>query len=62
MAALREPPRSTTDPHALKKLRYPLPEVLGLGVMTSTPGLTRSGQSRMPLGFPLRTTNTMVEV
>ena len=35
---------------------------LGIGgVMTSTPGLTRSGQSLIPLGLPLRTTKTMVE-
>jgi ABC-type sulfate transport system substrate-binding protein len=28
------------------------PEVLGLGVMTLMPGLTRSSQSLMPLGCP----------
>ena len=38
------------------------PEVLGLGVTTETPGFTRSSQSLMPLGLPLRTRNTMVEV
>ena len=32
------------------------PEVKGLGVTTLTPGLSRSSQSLMPLGLPLRTT------
>src|SRR3977135_4171083 len=35
-----------------------LPEVEGLGVMTSTRGLTRSFQPAMCFGFPLRTTST----
>src|SRR5688572_27144850 len=30
--------------------------------MIETPGLMRSDQSRIPLGFPLRTRNTMVDV
>ena len=30
--------------------------------MTCTPGLTRSAQSWMPLGLPLRTRNTIVDV
>src|ERR1017187_2305396 len=38
------------------------PEVLGWGVITTTPGLMRSGQSWMPLGLPLRTRKTMVDV
>ena len=38
------------------------PELLGFGVITPTPGLTRSSQSLMCLGLPLRTRNTMVEV
>jgi hypothetical protein len=38
------------------------PEVLGFGVMTETPGFTRSFQSRMPFGLPLRTRKTTVEV
>ena len=33
-----------------------------LGVITWMPGLTRSFQSRMPFGLPLRTRNTIVEV
>src|SRR4030095_2064973 len=37
-------------------------EVLGLGVMTDTPGRARSFQSRIALGLPLRTRNTIVEV
>src|SRR6185437_2792550 len=38
-----------------------LPEVDGLGVITSTPGLVRSPQPVMCLGLPLRTTNTTTE-
>jgi len=38
------------------------PDVFGFGVTIATPALTRSFQSRMPFGFPLRTRNTMVEV
>ena len=33
-----------------------------MGVITDTPGLTRSSQSLMPLGLPLRTRNTIVDV
>ena len=40
----------------------PLPPVLGLTTITFTSGLTRSFQSFMPLGLPLRTKNSMVEV
>ena len=39
-----------------------LPDVLGFGVITETPGFTRSSQSLMPFGLPLRTRNTMVDV
>ncbi len=38
-----------------------LPEVDGLGVITSTPGLTRSSHPVMCFGLPLRTTNTTTE-
>src|ERR1700749_69136 len=38
-----------------------LPEVDGLGVITLTPGLIRSSQVVMCLGFPLRTTSTTTE-
>ena len=38
------------------------PEVNGLGVMTSTPGLSRSSQVLMPLGLPLRTAKTTTEL
>src|ERR1700693_289453 len=38
-----------------------LPEVEGFGVITSTPGLTRSSQPLMCLGLPLRTTSTTTE-
>ena len=39
-----------------------MPDVFGLGVTISTPGFTMSGQSLMPFGLPLRTTNTIVDV
>ena len=48
-------------PHAASKLNCPLPDVFGLGVMISTFERTRSGQSLMFFGLPLRTTKTMVE-
>src|SRR5689334_3247361 len=38
-----------------------LPDVDGLGVTTSMPGLTRSSQPVMCLGLPLRTTITTTE-
>src|SRR6202044_3833370 len=38
-----------------------LPEVEGLGVITSTPGLIRSSHPVMCLGLPLRTTSTTTE-
>src|SRR5271166_5780727 len=38
-----------------------LPEVEGLGVITSTPGFTRSSQPAMCFGLPLRTTSTTTE-
>src|SRR3954451_17122594 len=37
------------------------PEVKGLGLITSTPGLIRSAQLLMCLGLPLRTANTTIE-
>ena len=37
------------------------PEEPGLGVMISTPGLTRSSQVSMPSGLPSRTTKTTTE-
>src|SRR5262249_21586177 len=57
-----DPPRATTEPQAARNANFPLPDVLGLGVMIQTLGLRRSGQSLMPLGLPLRTTNTIVDV
>ncbi len=39
-----------------------LPELNGLGVITSTPLLTRLAQLVMCLGFPLRTTNETMEL
>src|ERR1700704_1877515 len=38
-----------------------LPEVEGLGVITSMPGLIRSSQPVMCFGLPLRTTSTTAE-
>src|SRR5881398_370856 len=38
-----------------------LPEVAGFGVITSTPGFTRSSQPVMCFGLPLRTTSTTTE-
>src|SRR6201994_4464521 len=38
-----------------------LPDVDGIGVITSIPGLIRSSQPVMCLGLPLRTTNTTTE-
>ena len=49
-------------PQAARKLNLPLPDVLGLGVTISRLSWTRSGQSLICFGFPLRTTNTIVEV
>ena len=37
------------------------PEVNGFGVITWTPGLTRSSQPLMCFGLPLRTTKTTTE-
>src|ERR1700733_10973580 len=39
-----------------------LPDVDGLGVITSTPDLIRSSQPVMCLGLPLRTTSTTTEL
>src|SRR5437763_1399612 len=38
-----------------------LPDVDGFGVITSTPGLTRSSHPVMCFGLPLRTTSTATE-
>mgnify|MGYP003343664485 CR=1 FL=1 len=54
-------PPASTAPQAARKLYLPLPEVFGLGVMIDTSPCTRSAQSWMPLGLPLRTTNTTTE-
>ena len=37
------------------------PDENGFGVMTLTPGFTRSAHDSMCLGLPLRTTNTTTE-
>nr|CRL77931.1 hypothetical protein CPGR_04455 [Mycolicibacterium malmesburyense] len=49
--------------HAYGANRFHLaePELSGLGVMTSTPGLSRSGQSRMFFGLPGRTAKDTTE-
>ena len=40
----------------------PLPPVLGLTMITWVPGLTRSSQSLMFFGLPLRVRNSIVDV
>ncbi len=60
-ASSSDPPARITLPHAARKLSLPFPEVFGLGVITTTPGLTMSGQSLIPFGLPWRTTKTIVE-
>src|SRR5690242_1983611 len=52
----------SAQPQAARKFQRAPPEVFGFGVTTITPGLTRSSQSLMPFGLPLRTTNTIVDV
>ncbi len=47
--------------HAARKFQRAPAEVFGFGVITATPGLTRSSQSLMPFGLPLRTSSTIVE-
>ena len=42
-----------TEPHAARKLSLPLPEVFGLGVMTSTSGLDQVGPVLDPLRVAL---------
>lgn len=51
-----------TEPQAARNASLPFPEVFGLGVTTATLEVARSGQSRIPAGLPLRTTNTIVDV
>ena len=65
LASSSEPPfqgplGERAPPQAATKLSLPLPDVLGFGVIMEIPGLTKSGQSRICFGFPLRTTNTIV--
>src|ERR1700744_1731668 len=56
------PPRVVTEPQAARTLNFPLPEVRGLGDTISTSSLMRSGQSWIPNGLSLWTTNTIVDV
>ena len=49
------PGRQVVPARAARRLR-------DSGVITATPGLTRSLQSLMPFGLPLRTRNTIVDV
>ena len=63
LAALLEPLKNRQSQLASQHGRYvPLAVVFGFGVITDTPGLTRSSQSRIPFGFPFRTIKTIVEV
>ena len=57
------PPKwSRPQLQAARKFQQAPPLLFGSGVMTLTPGFTRSSQSRIPFGFPLRTRKTMVDV
>ena len=47
--------------YGASRFHFAEPELNGLGVTTSTPGLSRSSQSLMPLGLPLRTTMVTTE-
>ncbi len=47
---------------AARKFQRAPPEVFGFGVITATPGFSRSGQSWIAFGLPLRTSNTIVLV
>jgi len=61
--ALASPPSFwRAHAHAARYDQRPPPDVLGLAVTTMVPGLTRSSQSRILRGLPLRTTNTTVDV
>ena len=51
----------SAEPQAARKLSLPLPDVFGFGVTILTSSRTRSGQSLICFGLPLRTTNTIVE-
>src|SRR5690606_5445058 len=48
--------------HAARQFQRAPPEAFGLGVTTETLERSRSGQSLMFFGLPLRTRNTIVEV
>src|SRR5512143_2886251 len=54
--ALGSLPPSLFAAYGASRVHLADPELNGLGVTTSMPGLSRSSQSLMPLGLPLRTT------
>ncbi len=55
------PPAPVTWAQAASMFHFAEPDEAGLGVMISTPGLTRSSQPWMPSGLPSRTTNDTTE-
>ena len=61
-AAFSLPPFSSPYCQAARYTQRAAPEVFGFAGTTDTPGFTRSLQSLIPFGFPLRTRNTIVEV
>src|SRR3954468_23801739 len=61
MACLSVLPSLRWAPYAAITFQRAPPEVNGLGVITETPGLTRSAHVLMCLGLPLRTTKTTTE-
>ena len=64
VCALAPLPLGCLNAHAqaAREFQRAPPDVFGLGVMTEMPGLIKSSQSLIPLGFPLRTRKTIVEV
>src|SRR6516165_5201858 len=61
-AWLGDLPCLTSAPYAAMRFHFALPELNTFGVMTPTPGFTRSAHELMCLGFPGRTTNETIEL
>src|SRR5580765_5854148 len=59
-AALFTPPLLFTA-YGARRFHLAEPELNGFGVTTSIPGFSRSSQSWMPFGLPLRTTMVTTE-
>ncbi len=63
MSFCSSPPKfSSAYSHAARKFHIAPPELLGSGVMTSTPSFIRSSQSSMPFSLPFLTKKTIVDV